>query len=135
MKKFLTLTYFPAIPDLGVLALRAWFGLSLLLLHGLDKIKNWSVTMEQFKDFPPVLAAAAILAESVGAGLVVLGLFTRWAALGLIATMGVAFFMAHGGKLSGPGSGEMAFLYLGAFVAVFLGGPGRYSVDALISRK
>jgi putative oxidoreductase len=135
MKKFLTLTYFPAIPDLGVLALRAWFGLSLLLLHGLDKIKNWSTTMEQFKDFPSALAAAAILAESVGAGLVALGLFTRWAALGVIGTMSVAFFMAHGGKLSGPGSGEMAFLYLGAFVAVFLGGPGRYSVDALISRK
>ncbi len=142
MKKFLTLTYFPAIPDLGMLALRAWFGLSMLLLHGMVKLNKFSAMVEMMhadgKGFPKFLAVAAILAESVSAALIVLGLFTRWAALTLIVTMGVAFFVAHKAVLDPmappPGSGELAYLYLGAFVAIFIGGAGRYSVDAKISK-
>jgi uncharacterized membrane protein YphA (DoxX/SURF4 family) len=43
--------------------------------------------------------------------------------------MGVAFFMVHGGKLSGDGSGEMAVLYALAFLVTLVAGAGRYSID------
>ena len=44
--------------------------------------------------------------------------------------MAVAFSFAHGGALSGPRNGELAFVFLAAFIAVFLAGAGRYSLDA-----
>jgi putative oxidoreductase len=73
-------------------------------------------------------------AEAIGAALVVLGLFARLSALACAVTMGVAFFLVHQSVLSGEKSGEMAFVYLGAFVVIFLAGPGRFSLDALIGR-
>ncbi|HCT58820.1 MAG TPA: DoxX family protein [Gemmatimonas aurantiaca] len=120
-------------PDLALLLLRVWFGLSLCVLHGWGKIGRLSADPVQFADpfglgMGPSLALAAA-AEVVGALMVVIGLATRWAALGVIVTMATAFFFAHGGKLTGEGNGEMPFLFLGAFLAIFLAGPGRFSVD------
>jgi putative oxidoreductase len=134
--KLIRFDFLPYSTDFGLLVLRTWFGLTMLLVHGLDKVKNFGGMVENFSKggIPPVLAAAAILAESVGAALVVIGFATRWAALSLIATMGVAFFHAHKAVLDPmappPGSGEMAFLYLAAFVTIFIAGAGRWSVDA-----
>ena len=59
----------------------------------------------------------------------------RWALRHRAVTMGVAFFLAHGGKLTGQGNGEMAFLYLGAYVVLFLTGGGRFAVDAKLGGK
>jgi putative oxidoreductase len=44
-------------------------------------------------------------------------------------TMGVAFLLVHGAKFGGPKGGELAFIYLGGFLAIFLAGPGRFSID------
>lgn len=94
---------------------------------------------EKFLDFlgmgrTPSLALA-VFAEVVCAALLVAGLWTRVAALALVVTMAVAFWVAHGGRLSGPGSGEMAFLYLGAYVVLFVAGGGKYSLDAKMGAK
>ena len=67
--------------------------------------------------------------------LLILGLFTRLAALGSAFTMGVAFFLVHKAQLSGPDSGEMGLLYLGGFVALFIAGGGRFSCDARMGAK
>jgi putative oxidoreductase len=56
-------------------------------------------------------------------------LFTRFAALGCAITMSVAFFIVHEMRLKGTASGEMAFVYLAGFVAIFLAGPGRFALD------
>jgi putative oxidoreductase len=49
--------------------------------------------------------------------------------------MGVAFFIVHNGKYSaGPGSGEMALLFLVAFTVLLLVGPGRISLDKFIGK-
>jgi putative oxidoreductase len=56
------------------------------------------------------------------------------AALPLVVTMAVAFFGIHGGTLVGEGNGEMAFIYLAGFAALFIAGPGRFSFDHLILR-
>jgi putative oxidoreductase len=71
----------------------------------------------------------------VCAGLLVLGLFTRVAALGSAITMGTAFWFAHGTKLTGAGNGELAFVYLGVYVALFIAGGGKFSLDAKMGAK
>ena len=131
--RFLRLDFLPRSADVALLLLRLWFGLSLLTLHGWAKLTNFSATAAKFPDLfglgGKATVALAILGEVVFAALLALGLFTRLAALGSAITMAVAFTMAHGARLTGPGNGEMAFLYLGAFVALFVAGGGRYSLD------
>ena len=130
------LDFLPASSDAGLLLLRAWLGLTMLLNHGLSKVQNFSTMVENFEKggIPPIFGTAAILAESLAALLVVIGFATRWSALALTVTMGVAFFVAHKAVLDPmappPGSGEMAFIYMAGFAAILVAGPGRFSVDA-----
>lgn len=135
MKKYITLSFLPFSQDCGLLALRIWFGLSIFLIHGLAKFQNFGATVAMFREkmgIPSLFGAAAVLSESLCAILIVIGLATRLSATFLAVTMAVAFFKVHGAVLQqgNPGSGEMAFLYLGAFLAIVLAGPGRHSVDA-----
>lgn len=137
MKKLITFSFLPHSQDAGLLVLRAWLGLSMFILHGFDKLSNFSGTVSMFTEkmgIPWLFGAAAVLAESIAAVLLAIGLATRWSALFLAATMSVAFFKVHQGILKGEGSGEMAFLYLAGFVALLITGPGRYSVDASLSK-
>lgn len=137
--KFLHLNFLPRSADAGLLVLRVWFGGAMLGLHGWVKLMNYSDMATKFADpfgigKTPSLVLA-IFAELVCAALLVMGLFTRVAALILGFTMAVAFWVGHGAKLTGPGNGEMAFLYLGACVALFLAGAGKFSVDAKMGAK
>lgn len=137
--KFLHLNFLPRSADVALLVLRGWLGLSLLGLHGWGKLVKFPAMMEKFPD-PLGIGKAASLSlattgEVVCAGLIVLGLFTRVAAIGSGTTMAVAFWLVHGHKLSGPGNGELAFLYLASFVTLFIAGAGKYSVDAQLGAK
>jgi putative oxidoreductase len=124
--------------DLGLLVLRVWLGLSMLLLHGWPKVEKYAGLSEGFPDplgvGPAMSLNLAIFAEVFCALLLVVGLAARLAALPLVVTMAVAFFVVHGGVLTGEGNGEMAFVYLAGFVALFIAGPGRHSFDHLIMR-
>lgn len=137
--KFLHLNFLPRSSDAALLLVRVWFGGSLLLLHGWGKLTNFSAMSGQFADpfgfgKTPSLALA-VVGELVCAALLVLGLFTRAAAVVAAVTMGTAFYFAHGARLTGTGNGEMAFLYLGAFVALFVAGAGKFSLDAKMGAK
>jgi putative oxidoreductase len=79
--------------------------------------------------------ALAIFAEVACAILIAVGLLTRAAALTLIILMSVAFFVVHKGALSGPSSGELAFVYLAGFVTLLIIGAGQFSFDAKLSSK
>jgi putative oxidoreductase len=79
--------------------------------------------------------ALAVVGEVVCTALIVLGLFTRIAALGSGITMATAFWYAHGGRLTGTGNGELPFVFLGVFVALFIAGAGKYSLDAKLGAK
>lgn len=137
--KFLQLNFLPRSADLALLLLRVWFGASMLALHGWGKVMNFSTYAEKFADpfgigkMPSL--ALAVFGEVVCSALLVAGLFTRVAALGTGITMAVAFWYAHGGRLSGQGNGEMAFLYLGVYVVLFVAGGGRFSLDARLGAK
>ncbi len=137
--KFLQLNFLPVGTDLALLLARIWFGASMLVLHGWGKLTGFGKLAENFPDLFGIgktpTAALAVFGEVVCAALLVAGLFTRVAAAGLAVTMGVAFFMAHGGKLTGQGNGELAFLFLGAYVVLFLTGGGKFAVDAKLGGK
>jgi len=133
MQKFLRLEFIPVNSDLALLVLRVWLGASILWLHGWGKLVNLLGGDAKFAD-PLGLGPAAsllltIFAEVGCAALLVLGAWSRVAALALSITMGVAFFIQEHGKLTGLMHGELAFLYLAGFVALFFSGAGKYSVD------
>lgn len=133
MKKLFNFEFLPTSTDLALLTLRLWLGVSMVWLHGAGKFINLVNGSSKFPDplgigqTPSLILA--VFAEAVCAILLALGLFTRLAALALAITMGVAFFIAHKGQLSGQGNGELAFIYLAGFVALFFAGAGKFSID------
>jgi hypothetical protein len=70
--------------------------------------------------------ALAVFGEVVCTFLVALGLFTRFAATVLAITMATAFFAVHKGALSGPASGELAFIYLAGWITLLISGAGAF---------
>ena len=126
----------PVVADLGVSLVRLGVGAAMLYFHGLGTFPISEQFIEAVKGLgfpvPTVFAYAAAASEVAGAGLVALGLFTRPAALMLLSTMSVAFFMVHSAdpfKVKEP-----AFLY-GMFALTFLFlGCGRFGLDRIFHR-
>lgn len=124
--------------DLALLLARLAFGGLMLVEHGLGKVER--LTGEgpvQFAD-PLGLGVETSLwlaagAETVGAGMLVLGLFTRLACIPLAFTMGVAAFVVHQGDPLGDR--EPSLLYLAAYLLIFAMGPGRASLGQLLARR
>ncbi len=137
--KFLHLNFIPRSSDAALLVLRLWYGVPMLFLHGWGKLTGFGTMAEKFPDPLHVGNTASlglvVFAEFICAGLIALGLFTRFAALVSAINMGVAFWVIHGHKLSGQGSGEGAYTYLGVFLALFIAGAGKFSVDAKIGAR
>jgi putative oxidoreductase len=69
--------------------------------------------------------------------LIIVGLGTRGAAIIVFVNISVAWaFVEHFVFFGRNGDhGELIVLYLGAMVAIFLAGPGRYSIDRLLAKK
>ncbi len=121
--------------DVGSLILRVGLGSAMMLNHGLGKLQSFSEKSGGFPDplgvGSPMSMALAVFAEFFCSAAIIVGFATRLALTQLIATMAVAFFIIHGAD---PFSKkEMAFLYLVPFIALFLLGPGRISVDGWLS--
>jgi putative oxidoreductase len=133
------LDFIPVSSDFALLLLRVWVGGSLLLLHGWDKLKSLVDKPGQFPDPLHIGGMGshilAVFAEALCASLLVLGLFTRFAALSCAITMGVAFVTVHNAKLSGTSSGELPFIYLAGFVTLVLMGGGHYALDSSMKAK
>ena len=74
-----------------------------------------------------------VFAEFICGILIFLGLGTRLASIPLFITMFVAAFVVHG---EDPfARKEKALMYLLIYLAIFLFGSGKYSIDNLIKRK
>lgn len=135
MKKLLQLSFIPCSADFALLVLRLWLGLTLFFNHGLGKLVNFSRTVSYFSNvhLDPIgigatgTVAIAVLAEVVCAALLVVGVATRFVALFIALELAVAFFMVHHAALAmGPGSGELAFIYLAGLMTIVLAGGGRF---------
>ncbi len=131
--KFLNLSFIPRSPGFGLLVLRLTLGLTMLFQHGLGKLQNFEKIAPEFISLfgipSNICLGLAVFAEVACSGLLVVGLLTRFAALNLAITMGVAFFVAHGGAIGGDKPGELALVYLVSYVTLFFTGAGSFSVD------
>ena len=129
----LRLDFVPLSTDAGLLVLRLWWGFSMLVLHGWSKLTSFQQMADKFPDPLNVGTRTSLILALVGEVLcpilLVLGLFTGLAALVAAITMAVAFFIVHKSALSGPGSGEMAYLYMAGFIVLFIAGSGRFALD------
>jgi uncharacterized membrane protein YphA (DoxX/SURF4 family) len=127
--------------DAGLLLLRLGVGLSLAILFGIPKFKDASAYVHTgkwaFVDFNktlgiPLAVAVAFyqtLNESLGAVLVAVGLFTRWAAASLALGFAAATFCSF--KMHEASWLLAAYFFLG-FASLFLIGPGSFSLDHLL---
>ncbi len=121
--------------DMGLLALRITFG-ALMMTHGWPKFIHYA---ENSPDFPdplgvgsPVSLLLTIFAELFCSGFLLLGLFTRVALIPLMFTMLIAIFVIHKGDPIGDKEHAISFLI--PYFALFLTGPGSYSLDRLLKR-
>jgi putative oxidoreductase len=80
---------------------------------------------------PPFVVWGAGLIELVGGVLIMIGLFTSWAAFIASGTMAVAYFMAHQprGPLPISNGGEVAAIYAFVFLYIAARGSGPLSVQ------
>lgn len=118
-------------PDLGLLILRV--GVSFFMAHhGFGKLQNY---LNGATDFPDPIGLGAtssmlltIFAEFFCSLLLIVGLFTRIAAVPLIICMLVICFVMPE-KLEMNADFEHAALYLVSYLALFFLGAGKYSLD------
>ena len=123
--------------NVGLLILRVFIG-GALLTHGWGKMFGG---LEGFAQglagmgipVPQVMAFLAAFAESFGAILLAIGLLTRPAAFLIVVNMSVAICVAHKGAAFSVQ--EAAWLYLVPALFFLLKGAGRWSLDALVSKK
>ena len=115
---------------IGLFLLRFTFS-AMMLDHGIKKLRN--LLEGTLMDSDPigigVLATTilVVIAEAICPMLIIIGYKTRLASIPTIITMGVAAFIVHGADPIGMK--EKALLFLFAFVAIAILGPGKHSVD------
>ena len=130
MNEFLT--------NLGLLIFRVSINLFMLLGHGLGKFEK-ILSGDDIKFLDPFGIGAtaslylATFAEFIASGMIILGLFNRLSTTSLIITMGVAAFIAHADDPFARK--EKALMYLASYILLFLTGPGKYSLQNLITKK
>lgn len=121
------------IASMILLLLRIFFGL-LIMMHGLEKLNSFSTLSLAFPDVLGMGSKTSLLltifAEVVCAAAFILGFMHRLVLLPLVVTMFVAFSFVHHWSVA---QGELSFIYLFVFVLSLITGPGRYSIDYLIS--
>lgn len=130
-----------AMSDIAKLLLRLTLGL-LILLHGISKIRGgpgFVLDVVEKAGLPEPFGYLVYVGEVLAPLLVVLGLWTRAAALVIAVNTIVAILLVHTGQLlqMSPEGGwalELQGLYLVVPIAIALLGAGRYSIAGTTGR-
>jgi len=116
--------------DIAKLLLRLGFG-GMMLTHGYPKMMK--ILRGDYSFGNPIgvgeeaSLVLTVFSEVICAFLIVIGFKTKWAAIPLVITMIVAAFIVHG---SDPlVEKEKAILHGIGFLAIYLLGAGKYSID------
>ncbi len=128
--------------NLGFLILRFFVGLAFCTVFeklfprdGIWGPQDWFIqdVADMGFPFPLFFAWGAVLIEFVGGILLMLGLFTRPAALLNAIVTFVAAFVYHQGDIVKPGL--TAFFFMIMCISILLNGAGKYSLDYWIHNK
>ena len=136
-----TTTTIRSTDDAGKLLLRAVLAI-LLLFHGVSKLSGgigFITGMLQGLGLPAFLGYGVYVGEVVAPLLILVGLYTRPAALVVAINMVVALLLAHTSQFftlsdTGGWALELQGMYLGGALAVALLGAGRYSLGGINGR-
>jgi putative oxidoreductase len=135
MRKLLSTKYNAGAYNTGLLILRLGAGV-LMANHGYMKLEHYNEMSGQFTSFiglsPAISLALVIFSELVCAILITIGLFTRFACIPLIISCTYALAKAHQWDVFGKG--ELVTLFLAAFLTLLFTGPGKASIDNMISK-
>jgi putative oxidoreductase len=105
----------------------------LFLQSGLEKLFGFPAAG------PPLtgLLILAALIETFGGLILLVGLFTRWAALIMSGEMAFAYFIAHAPRSFYPAvnGGNLAVLYCFVFLYFVFAGGGPWSVDHAVLKR
>src|ERR1700693_3158304 len=107
----------------------------LFLWHGSQKLFDFPGGLPA--GVPAFITYVAGPIELVGGILIMIGLFTHWAAFITSGQMAVAYWMVHGTKALLPlqNKGDLAVLSCFVFLFISSQGGGIWSVDALRNRR
>ena len=116
--------------DLALLLLRIGFG-GFMLTHGIPKIEMLFKDPIDFPDpiglGPTLSLIGTIIGEVIAQILIIIGYQTRLATIPSAFTMIIIAFVIHAEDALGVK--EHALLFLIVYIALFLTGPGKYSID------
>jgi len=132
-----------SLKDIFLLTVRLAWG-TWFLLAGLGKWNSLDKVVDYFRElgipYPEFNVYAAMFTEIIGGALLILGLFSRVAAIPLIVVMLVALATAHHEAIANLFNqpqeilNQAPFTFLMAAMIVFIFGPGRISLDYLMGR-
>jgi putative oxidoreductase len=129
--------------NLGKLLVRITIA-GLMLFHGIHKIQtgvDGLGPMLQAKGVPEIARFGVFVGEVVAPVFILIGFWTRTAALVLAFNMVVAVWLAHANDFlklqeqSGAWALELQAWYFFISLAIFFMGPGKYSVDGCLWRS
>lgn len=130
MKKLLSTNYSDTAFNVAMLVLKSGLGI-VMLPHGYQKLVHFAEYRTKFFNLfsmgSTLSLSLAIFAELVCSIFLILGLFTRTAALVLALFTSVIIFKVNNGTILGKSEFELTLL-LGFFTLLLVGG-GKYSVE------
>ncbi|MGI0108275.1 DoxX family protein [Salinimicrobium sp. WS361] len=137
MNRFLNSRFSAGQVDMVLLLLRIGIG-AMMLVHGWPKFQTLLAGGEiQFPGVmgmsPALSLGLAVFAEFLCSILLIFGLATRLASIPLIITMVVAVFIIHANDPFA--NQELGLHYLLTYLALLILGGGKYSLDAVLTRK
>ncbi|MCA5003905.1 DoxX family protein [Sphingobacterium bovistauri] len=123
--------------DIGLLIIRIAIGTSMLAFHGIPKILRGVESWEKIGSamhnigitfMTPAWGFIAILTETIGSILIIIGLFTRPTAIVLAITMLIAFIshLSKGDSFAGS-SHPLELMFI--FIALAIARAGKFSID------
>ncbi|MBD1426567.1 DoxX family protein [Sphingobacterium arenae] len=137
MKRFfLTVHRGTTSSNFAAFILRIGFGVLMIPYHGYVKLVEFNERKDEFMDLlglgSSISLSLAIFAEFFCSILLVLGLFTRFAAIPLLTTMLIALSI-HNWEIFGQY--ELATAFFVGYLSILTLGPGKFSLDYLIFRR
>jgi putative oxidoreductase len=146
MKKLFSVSYSPTALDLGIFLLRVTIGV-LMAFYGWHKLTQftemaksefWEKQVNFLSMGGSISLGLTIFAEFFCSILLIVGLFTRLSLIPLLICMGFIVVVLDKYQIvsSGENGFELnhAFFYFILYFVLFLTGPGKWSLDRLISK-